>query len=169
VTLILTSVRAYEAWVRPLSGAEKQRFWGEARAVGVRLGISLELSPADWPSLLAYWDRMVGADGPIRVTPTARRMAPLIRRPPFPLVPSPLVDLAALPGLVFLPPRLKSEFGIEWGVHRERLARLLGTAIRAWVRVVPANLRAMPQARAAERRARGTRAPSPATRAVRRG
>ena len=155
-TLIVTSLRAYEAWVRPLSESEKERFWQEARSVGTRLGIPLSQSPADWPALMAYWERMLAPDGPVHVTPTARRMAPLIRRPPFPLVPGPLVDLSALPGMAFLPPRLREEYGIAWSPAREKAARALGHAIRGWVRIVPAKLRAMPQARAAERRAART-------------
>ena len=163
VTLIVTSVRAYGLWVRPLSVAEREQFWQEARAVGVRLGIPLSLSPVDWPALMRYWATMLGPDGPLSVTDTARRFAPLIVRPPLPLVPTPLLDLLAMPGLLFLPARLRAEFGVPWGPGRERLARLLGLAIRAWVRGAPPNWRAMPQARAAERRAQraahGARAP----------
>lgn len=153
-TLIVTSVRAYSRWVRPLTPAECEQFWGEARSVGVRLGIPLSLSPPDWTALAAYWRRMLAPDGPIHVTPTARRMAPLIVRPPFPFVPPQLVDLVSLPGLALLPARLREEFGIGWGPNRERLARLLGLAVRGWVRIVPVGARQMPQARAAEGRLR---------------
>ncbi len=152
-TLIVTSVRAYASWVKPLSVAEVEQFWQEARAVGVHLGIPLSRSPADWRALMAYWRQMLAPEGPIRVTDTARRLAPLIVRPPLPLVPRTLVDLVALPGLIFLPPRLRHEFGLPWEPGRERLARLLGSAVRAWVSVVPANLRSMPHALGAERRA----------------
>ena len=153
-TLIVTSVRAYSRWVRPLSASEREQFWREARAVGVRLGIPLSLSPTDWTALAAYWRRMLAPDGPIHVTPTARRMAPLIVRPPFPFVPPSLIDLASLPGLALLPARLREEFGIGWGPSRERLAQLLGLAIRGWVRMVPLGARQMPHAAAAERRLR---------------
>ena len=152
-TLIVTSVRAYSYWVGPLSAADREQFWQEARTVGVRLGIPLSLSPADWPALAAYWRRMLAPDGPIQVTDTARRLAPLIVRPPLPLAPAPLVDLLSLPGLRFLPARLRRQYGIGWGPGREEMARLLGLAVRAWVRTVPPDWRAMPQARAAERRA----------------
>jgi uncharacterized protein (DUF2236 family) len=151
-TLIVTSVRAYSHWVRPLSRAEREQFWAEARSVGVRLGIPLSLSPVDWTALAAYWRRMLAPDGPIHVTPTARRMAPLIVAPPFPFVPPPLANLLAVPGLAFLPARLREEFGIGWGPNRERLAHLLGLAIRGWVRVVPMRMRQLPQAAAAEGR-----------------
>lgn len=152
-TLIVTSVEAYQRWIGPLSAAERDQFWQEARAVGVRLGIPLSLSPADWPALEAYWARMLADDGPIHVTPTARRLARLIVRPPLPLVPGPLVDLLALPGLALLPPRLRAEFGIAWDGRRQALAGAVGKAVWAWVRMVPADWRAMPQARAAARRA----------------
>lgn len=159
-TLIVTSVAAYERWVGPLSPAEKAQFWQEARRVGVRLGISLELSPADWPALQAYWARMLAPDGPIQVGQTAKRLAPMIRRPPFPFVPRPLVDLLALPGMALVPNRLRNDFGVGWGAAHERLAGLLGLAIRAWVSVVPAAWRSMPQANAARRRVRRSK-PSP--------
>ncbi|HEY8135001.1 MAG TPA: oxygenase MpaB family protein [Candidatus Limnocylindrales bacterium] len=153
-TLIVTSVAAYQRWVGPLSAEEREQFWQEARAVGVRLGIPLSLSPADWPSLEAYWAKMLADDGPVHVTPTARRLARLIVRPPFPFVPGPLVDVAALPGLALLPPRIRSEFDITWGAPKAALAETIGTAVRLWTRIVPRRLRSMPQALAADRRAR---------------
>jgi uncharacterized protein (DUF2236 family) len=152
-TLILTSVEAYQRWVMPLGDGEKEQFWQEARAVGTRLGIPLSLSPADWLALEAYWRRMLADDGPIHVTPTARRLARLIVRPPFPFVPGPLVDLAALPGLALLPPRIRSEFDITWSEPKAALAGVLGAAVRLWTRIVPRGLRSMPQALAADRRA----------------
>jgi uncharacterized protein (DUF2236 family) len=152
VTLIVTSVRAYERWVGPLTAAEKEQFWREARTVGVRLGIPLTLSPADWPALMAYWDEMLAPDSPIQVSETARRLAPTILRPPLPLAPGLLIDLLALPGIVLLPERLRDAYGIEWSTRRQRLARLIGHAVRAWTAIVPARWRAMPPARRAERR-----------------
>jgi uncharacterized protein (DUF2236 family) len=153
-TLIVTSVRAYERWVGSVTADERARFWQEARAVGTRMGIPLELSPPDWRSLEDWFEAMLRPGGPIVVTPTARSLAPDILRPPLPLLPGRLVDLAALPGLALLPARLRDEFGVSWSARHERLAGLLGHAVRAWVSVVPRSWRAMPQARAAERRAR---------------
>ena len=112
-TLIVTSVRAYSRWVAPLTAAQREQFWHEARSVGVRLGIPLSLSPSDWPALADYWRLMLAPDGPIHAGPTARRLAPLIVRPPLPLVPGQLVDLLALPGLALLPARLRSEFALR--------------------------------------------------------
>jgi uncharacterized protein (DUF2236 family) len=152
-TLIVSSVNAYERWVTPLGADDREAFWQEARRVAVRIGIPLERSPADWPALLAYWERMTGDDGPVRVTPTARRLSRTIVRPPIPLLPGPLVDLLALPSLTLLPARIRTEYGIAWGPVQRGLAVALDLAIRSWIRIVPAGWRAMPQARAAERRA----------------
>jgi uncharacterized protein (DUF2236 family) len=153
VTLIVTSVRAYGRWVGPLSLAEKERFWQEARSVGVRLGITPSHSPPTWTALAAYWREMLAADGPLQVGETARRLAPLIIRPPLAVLPPPLVDLLALPGRALLPARLRAEFGIRWDDRRAAAARALDLAIRGWVRAMPAPVRSMPQATAAYRRA----------------
>jgi uncharacterized protein (DUF2236 family) len=153
-TLIVTSVAAYQSWVGPLTEKEREQFWQEARAVGVRLGIPLSLSPDSWAALEDYWARMLADEGPVHVTPTARRLARLIVRPPFPFVPGPLVDLAALPGLALLPPRIRAEFDIAWGPPKPALAHVLSTGVRAWTRIVPSTLRSMPQALAADRRLR---------------
>lgn len=156
-TLIMTSVMAYRAWVGPLDREDVETFWAEARAVGVRMGIPLSVSPADWGALEAWWRGMLGPDGPITVTPTARLLAPLIIRPPLPHVPATIVGLTGLPGLALLPARLRDGYGIRWGAREERAAAAMGRAVRLWVRCVPSDWRAMPQARAAKRRARGVR------------
>lgn len=153
-TLFVTSVRAYERWVGPLTNDDKEAFWQEARRVGPRMGIPFDRSPADWPALMAWWDSMLAPDGPIQVTSTARRLAPTILRPPLPGVPAPVIDALTLPGLSLLPSRIREGFEIDWSPRRERMARVLGKLVRLWVWAVPSGWRAMPKARAAERRAR---------------
>jgi uncharacterized protein (DUF2236 family) len=118
----------------------------------VRLGISSAISPPDWSALTAYWRRTLAPGGPIHVTPTARRLAPLIVRPPIPMVPGMATDLLSLPGFALLPRRLRREFGIAWDSGRELLALAAGKAIKSWVRLAPLSVRSMPQARDALRR-----------------
>jgi len=156
-TLLVTSVRAYEAWVAPLTEADREAFWTEARAVGERLGIPAAVSPATWTELVDWFEACLGPAGPITVTPTARSLSGAILRPPLPLIPGPLLDVAMLPGLDLLPPRLRREFGIPASTPRHLLTAAMTRGIRAWVRVLPANVRAMPQARAADRRCQRSR------------
>jgi uncharacterized protein (DUF2236 family) len=152
VTLIVTSVEAYSRWVGPLTTAQREQFWQEARTVGTRLGIPLSQSPADWPALMDYWAQMLSDDGPIHATATARHLSPMILRPPLPLLPPRVVDLLGMPGLALLPARLRDEFGIGWTRRDERVARAASLAVRAWTSAVPGPARWMPQARAAYRR-----------------
>jgi uncharacterized protein (DUF2236 family) len=153
-TLVMTGFQAYERWVGPLDDVDQEELWQDARRVGQRLGIPLERSPADRPALAAYWTAMLGPGGPIQVTPTARRLAATIVRPPLPLVPGVLVDALATPGLALLPPHIRVAYGIPWSPARAALARLIDGLMRTWVGLMPAAWRAMPQARAAELRAR---------------
>jgi uncharacterized protein (DUF2236 family) len=117
-TLIVMSVRGYETWVGPLKAADREGFWHEARAVGMRLGIPATVSPPTWTELERWFESQLRPGGPIVVTPTARRLAQDIVRPPLPLVPGPLVDLAALPGLALLPAHLRDAYGIPWSDRR---------------------------------------------------
>jgi uncharacterized protein (DUF2236 family) len=151
-TLVWTSVQAYERWVEPLDRADREELWAEAREVGRRLGIPLEDSPADWPALEAYWARMLAPDGPISITPTARRLSASIVRPPILGLPTAAIDLLATPGLALLPEQIRGAYGIPWGPIRAALARFADVGLRCWVRSMPLAWRSMPQARAADRR-----------------
>ncbi|MGH2408071.1 MAG: oxygenase MpaB family protein, partial [Candidatus Limnocylindrales bacterium] len=153
-TLVVTGFQAYERWVEPLDDVDREELWQDARRVGQRLGIPLDRSPADWPALQAYWAAMLAPGGPIQVTPTARRLAGRILRPPLPIVAGSVAGVLALPGLALLPAHLRAAYGIPWGPTRAAVARAADSLLHTWVSLVPASWRAMPQARAAERRAR---------------
>jgi uncharacterized protein (DUF2236 family) len=157
VTLIVTSVSAYERWVSPLTEGQKDEFWQEARTVGPRLGIPTTVSPASWSELTRYWDDMLALDGPIHATETARRLSPLILRPPLPVLPAPIIDVLGKPGLSLLPTRLRDEFRISWTARDSAVAETASVAVKAWTSVVPGPLRWMPQANAAYARARASR------------
>jgi uncharacterized protein (DUF2236 family) len=157
-TLLVMSVRAYTAWVGPLREDERESFWQEARTVGERLGIGRSVSPETWAELVAWFEGQLAPGGPVVVTPTARRLAPAIVRPPLPVVPAPFVELLTLPGLALLPAPVRDGYGIAWSRRRETCARALALGVRGWVAAMPRGWRAMPQARAADRRvSRGRR------------
>jgi len=151
-TLIWSSVEAYSRWVGPLTAVDREAFWREARAVGVRMGIPLTVSPPSWPAFEAYWARMVAPGSELQVTDTARALAPLILRPALPVVPGPVVDLLALPGLALLPDRIRDAYGLDWSPRRARTAAVLSRGVRLWTGAVPVDWRSMPPARRAHRR-----------------
>jgi uncharacterized protein (DUF2236 family) len=153
-TLVITAVRAYGAWVGPVRPEDRERFWAESRLLGARLGVPIATSPGTWGDLEAWFDSQLVPRGPVRVTPTARELSRSILRPPLPLLPGAAVDLLVLPGLAFVPECLRDGYGIRWSPSRASLAAAAAVGLRAWVRLMPAGWRAMPQARAAERRAR---------------
>ncbi len=153
-TLVWTSIVAFERWVGPLTRDERERYWWETRQVGARLGTPLHQSPVDWAAFERYWDSMLAHDGPVRVSPTARGLAPAILRPPFPFVPGPVTDLLALPAISILPERIREEFDLPWGAGRGRLVAVGDRVLRLYVNTLPRSWRSLPQARAAERRVR---------------
>ena len=151
-TLVIMSVRAYDRWVAPVSPLERDRLWLESRATGERLGIPRTTSPRSWPELMDWFERQMAPGGPVVVTETARRLSETVIRPPLPMAPAALVDLAVLPGLALLPTTIREDYGIPWSARRAALAGALGAGLRVWVRLTPRSWRAMPPARAAERR-----------------
>jgi uncharacterized protein (DUF2236 family) len=152
-TLLITGVEAYRRWVGPVTAADREALWSEASRVGRRLGIPASSSPADWPGLVAWYERQLAPGGPVVVTPTARTLADAIVHPPIRWLPTPLADLALLPAWSLLPAHLRDAFGIPWSTRRAFVARGLGAGLRAWIKLTPHRWRAMPQARSAERRA----------------
>jgi uncharacterized protein (DUF2236 family) len=151
-TLVVTSVRAYQSWVAPLSLETRDRLWQEARLTGRSLGIPSEVAPPDWASLEAWFEAQVRPGGPIVVTDTARRLSASILHPPVRLVPQRLMDVVMLPGLALLPPGIRTGYGLEWTPAQARLAQALSLGLHAWVAAMPRSWRALPQARKAEAR-----------------
>src|SRR5437879_2446593 len=58
-TLAQAIVSAHERFARPLSPAERGRFWREWRAMGRMLGIAESELPASWAAFRAYFEEMV--------------------------------------------------------------------------------------------------------------
>ena len=86
----------------------------------------------------------------ITVTPVARDIAhSLLAGSVFTLLLSPVNYLLAA-GM--LPDRLRRDYGLRWNFATRALYRALVTSVRASVRVMPADWRAMPMARRAKRR-----------------
>jgi len=172
-TLVDSTLVAVDAWLEPLDGERRARFYGETRAVGLAFGIPNELLPADLAAFEAYLDRMLGPGGPIVVTPTARELARTILGPPLGPLAADLGSLGGLlgpvlraippatyqwlfwPALGLLPDRVRAAYGIRWGRRERLVAAWLVAAWRGWSAALPAAWRTMPEALAAERRLGG--------------
>jgi len=149
-TLVDTAIRVYDRFVKPLTDEEAQMYYAEAAVIALRLGIPETALPGTLADLRAEMDRLIRG-GQVRVSPTARRLAPAVLYPTrFP--PRRVWDLAHLVSLSVLPPELRRGYGIGWSPGRERGVELLAAACRRLLPLVPGPLRHVPAARTAERR-----------------
>jgi uncharacterized protein (DUF2236 family) len=149
-TLVDTAIRVYDRFVAPLSEAEAEDYHAEARQIAIRLGASDASLPPTLKDLRKEMDRLIRS-GEVKVSATARSLASVVLYPTsFP--PHPVWDLAHLVSLSVLPPAIRRAYGIRWSGRRERGVRLLASASRRLLPLVPDVLRHVPAARSAEAR-----------------
>ena len=172
-TLIESTIAVYGAWFEPLSRARLVRFYDETKPLGRAFGIPHGLLPADLDAFETYYAGMLAVDGPVHPTPVARELAGSILRPPLgplaKLAPAgvgdtvrPLLDHVPVqtyawslwPSVGLLPPTVREEYGLPWGLLERAVSRWLVTGWLAWRPLIPAGWRWMPQALAADRRIR---------------
>jgi uncharacterized protein (DUF2236 family) len=160
-TLVDSTIETYDAWLEPYDMAARRRFYEETRPVGRAFGIPDSLLPTDYDAFQRYMATMLEDGGPIHVTETARDIGREIVNPPLgpvaPMlgwVPAPLYNWTLWPAIGLLPPRLRREFGFQWGAKERIASAWLVNAWRTWRPFVPTSLRWMPQARAADVRTR---------------
>ena len=70
-TLLDSAVVAYELFVEPLSPAEKEQHYQQARRFGQLFGIPQQRYPDSWADFQAWWQQMLASDT-LTVTDTAR-------------------------------------------------------------------------------------------------
>lgn len=151
-TLVDTAIRVYDRFVAPLTDDEAEAYHTEAREIALRLGVPEASLPRSLAELRAEMARLIGS-GEVAVSATARELAPAVLYPTrFP--PRPIWDLAHLVSLAVVPSAIRDGYGIPWPSRRERGVNLLAAATRRLLPLVPAPLRHVPAARAAERRLR---------------
>jgi uncharacterized protein (DUF2236 family) len=144
-TLVDSFLLAYELYVAPLAPAEKEQYVAEATAIEPRLGIPSGFLPRTVPALARYMEEMLS--GPdLVITEPARQLARELFRP-VPRVMGPAMWMARLPAVGLLPPRLREEYGFEWGPRRGAALRGTALAIRGALRVAPRSLRHWSKAR----------------------
>jgi uncharacterized protein (DUF2236 family) len=158
-TLVDSALVTYECFVRPLAADERERFHAESRIVARLLGVPDERLPRSYASFRGYVDEMLSGRV-LEPTATARRLADAVLHPPLAFLPRLAGDVGAVVTLGLLPPVVRERYGLPWDARRERGFAAARRVVRAVLPVLPDVLRAMPQARRAERlrarpRARG--------------
>lgn len=175
-TLVDATMTVVDAWQERLDRGRRATYYGETRPIGHAFGIPDVLLPADLEAFEHYVETMLGDDGPVHPTPTARVLASVILHPPLrPLVergplasrlggwraplatvagriPSPAYDWALLPGVALLPERQRAEYGFPWGRVERAGAAWVAACWRLGRSVMPVGLRTFPQALRADRR-----------------
>ncbi len=150
-TLVLTSLRLYEAVLGPLKPADREAYWHETRPIAAALGIPDALQPATMRDLERYERAMLA--GAARPDATSARVARSVRRP-LGWVPAPLYWPSDALAAALLPPELRAPLGLRYRLA-ERIVFAVVVGLARMLRSVVPTLTVVPQARRFEgRRAR---------------
>jgi uncharacterized protein (DUF2236 family) len=150
-TLVDSALATYGLFVKPLSADERREYYRESMRLGILLGVPETKLPESFEEFDAYMKEMIDSEA-ISVGVTAIALSRAILHP-RPLVLKPFAPLSAFITAGLLPPKLRREYGLAWNGRRERILRRVAGSTRAALPLVPAVLRVVPQARAAESRA----------------
>jgi uncharacterized protein (DUF2236 family) len=151
-TLVLTSLRLYEAVIGRLRPADREAYWQETRPIAALLGIPAELQPATLGALERYEGMMLATA--VRPDATSRRVAHQVLHP-FPWVPAPLYWPSDALAAALVPARLRPPFGLRYRLGERVLFAIVIATARIMRAVLPVALTVVPQARRFEaRRAR---------------
>jgi uncharacterized protein (DUF2236 family) len=146
-TLVDSSIRTYEAYVRDLKEDEIGRYYDETVVVAGLFGIAPEDVPGSLEELRAWMSELI-ATGEVTVTPLARELAgPVLR--PLRFVPRRLSDASAAITASLLPPEIREGYGLSLGRPQKAIVFVGGRASRLLVPRLPSVLRQFPAAREA--------------------
>ena len=141
VALHVTLLKAYAALIGPLTNAEQDTYCREVALVEPLLGIPDGRLPRDALSLQREFDARLSE---LSVGANASRIARGIVWPYLPLWVSPMTQMARLCTIGFLPPFVRSAYGLPWSRHHARLFRASLLASRCFLPCVPDRLRFVP-------------------------
>ncbi len=155
-TLVDSAVYAYERFFGTLSPAELETYYGE-RTVFTRLfGIPDRYAPPSYRAFSAWMKEMVEGDELGVGTAGAEVCAALLRGPGHFRVLAPVLRFLAA---ATLPPRLRTMFGLRYRAHERALFPVFARLVRLAGPIVPASMRTIPHAQAAEAAVAGVRPP----------
>ena len=143
-TLVLTSVRWYEAVMGSLSESARDAYWAEGKFFAGELGVPRDLFPATYADLERYEAEMLRS----AVVPdaTAAAVARDVVRP-YRWLPEILYWPTDAMSAALLPVPLREAFGFRFGAPQRVFYRAVIVAIRALRPLSPDWLTVVPQAR----------------------
>ncbi len=156
-TLLETAVQMYELGVRPLSYAEKNRFYKETRRFALLFGIPDRVLPRSWGEFLDYYQRMLDSDV-LTVGEPGLELSGFLFSSPRPAL-APLFRWLETMTAGLMPPRLQQEFKLRYGPAERALFRASLAAIAPVYPLLPARVRYIPAYVQARRRLAGKRGP----------
>jgi len=152
-TLVYSGLRAYRAFVGPLSAADRNGYYQDTKEIGILLGIPRQMYPASIDAFDAYLDGLIEA-GEIRVGEGAREMGWRVLQPRIRSVPRIAFAPMQVITTALLPPRLRAEYGLEWGPVQRVAFSAFRVSLARLVAISPVPVRWLPYARHAYRRLR---------------
>jgi uncharacterized protein (DUF2236 family) len=150
-TLVLTSVRWYEAVMGRLSDAERDAYWAEGKFFAGELGVPKDLFPPTYADLERYEAEMLSTQA--RPDPVATAVARDVLRP-YSWLPEALYWPTDALSAALLPVPLREPFRLRYGLAQRLFYRAVIVAFRALRATLPAWVTVVPQARRFEK-ARG--------------
>ena len=151
-TLVLTSLRLYEAVMGPLPPADREAYWQEARPLVAILGVPVEVQPRTIGDLERYERTMLATA--VRPDATSRRVARQVLRPIRWLPDAAYWPSDAL-AAALVPHPLRVPLGLRYRVRERVFFAVVIAVVRIMRAVLPPPLTVVPQARRFEgRRAR---------------
>jgi len=119
-TLVESAVLAYECVLPPLTDAERAEYYAESKVLAGLFGIPAEALPADWNAFRTYVTEMCASNA-LGVDERAQAMAQRLLSGAGSWVKPPRWYGAMT--MAWMPPRLREEFGLEFGDVEERAVK----------------------------------------------
>jgi uncharacterized protein (DUF2236 family) len=147
-TLVDTTLLVFERFVRPLSEAERGRYYAESVDAAELFGIPRPAMPPDLRSFRRYIGRML-TDGTLRATGASRRLVHDVLHPPLSLPLRGPTAVARRITVALLPEEVRAMFGLRCRRRDEVALAVAAVTSRVMLPFVPPVLREFTRARSA--------------------
>jgi uncharacterized protein (DUF2236 family) len=138
-TLVDTGLAMHGAYVGPVAPDLAEEYYEQMKVVGTVFGVPPEVHPPTLADFRGYQHAML--HGSVRVGRDARAVAATVLRPPVPLPLLPALRALALQSAGTLPPELREQYGLRWGVADRAAFVASSRSSRRLVPFLPAPLR----------------------------